>query len=111
VRGLLPAKAVKIVFMIQKSKFMSWRLKLILLLGCLGGLGVALFALYVKSISDLPLGPTPLSWGFKSSSAHVAEMFSKEISKMEPSALETPEVPAIDKTVPDETELALFALG
>jgi peptide-methionine (S)-S-oxide reductase len=90
---------------------MSWRLKLILLLGCLGGLGVALFALYVKSISDLPLGPTPLSWGFKSSSAHVAEIFSKEISKMEPSALETPEVPAIDKTVPDETELALFALG
>ena len=90
---------------------MSWRLKLILLLGCLGGLSVALFSIYVKSISDLPQGPTPLSWTFKSSSAHVTKTFSKGNSDIESSTLKNPEVPAIDKAFPDETQLALFALG
>jgi hypothetical protein len=94
-----------------KSEFMSWRLKLILLLGCLGGLSVALFGIYVKSISDLPIGPTPLSWTFKSSSVHVAEVFSNENADMESSTLKNPEIPAIDKAFPDETERALFALG
>ena len=107
----MPDKAARIITMKQKSKFMSWRLKLILLLGCLGGLSVALSGIYVKSISDLPLGPTPLSWTFKSSSAHVAETFSKGDSNMESSALKNPEVPATDKAFPDETEMALFALG
>jgi len=90
---------------------MSWRLKLILLLGVVGGLGVTLFGMYVESISDLPLGPTPLSWTFKSSSAHVTEMFSKENSSENVRAMKNPEIPSIDKVVPDSTELALFALG
>ena len=90
---------------------MSWRLKLILLLGSLGGVSVALFGIYVNSISDLPLGPTPLSWTFKASSTHVAEIFSKENLTMESSTLKNPEVPGIDKAFPAETELALFALG
>jgi len=95
----------------HNSAFISWRLKLILLLGCLGGLGVALFSIYVESISDLPLGPTPLSWTFKSSSAHVVEMFSKVGSDMKPSILKDPEVPSIDKIYLGERETALFALG
>ena len=95
----------------QKRKIISWRLKLILLLGSLGGLSVALFGIYVNSISDLPLGPIPLSWTFKTSSAHVAEIFSKENSDMESSTLKNSEVPAIDKALPAGTELALFALG
>ena len=95
----------------HKTAFISWRLKLILILGCLGGLGVALFSIYVESISDLPLGPTPLSWTFKSSSAHVVEMFSKGGSDMKPSILKDPEIPSIDKVYLGETEIALFALG
>jgi hypothetical protein len=95
----------------HKTAFISWRLKLILLLGCLGGLGVALFSIYVESISDIPLGPTPLSWTFKSSNAHVVEMFSKGGSDMKPSILKDPEIPSIDKVYLGETEIALFALG
>ena len=95
----------------HKTAFISWRLKLILILGCLGGFGVALFSIYVESISDLPLGPTPLSWTFKSSSAHVVEMFSKGGSDMKPSILKDPEIPSIDKVYLGETEIALFALG
>jgi len=95
----------------HKTAFISWRLKLILLLGCLGGLGVALFSIYVESISDLPLGPTPLSWTFKSSSTHVVEMFSKGGSDMKPSILKDPEIPSIDKVYLGKTEIALFALG
>ena len=95
----------------QKRKIISWRLKLILLLGSLGGLSVVLFGMYVNSMSDLPFGPTPLSWTFKASSADVAETFSKKNSDMESNTLKNPEAPAIDKAFPAETELALFALG
>jgi len=95
----------------QKSKFLSWRLKLILLLGCLGAVSVVLFGIYVKSISDLPLGPAPLFWTFKSSNNHIVETFSKGNSVMESRTLKNLEVPAIDKAFPDKTELALFALG
>lgn len=104
-------KTARIIPMKQRSKFMSWRLKLILLLGCLGGVSVALFSIYVKSIPDLPQGPTPLSWTFKSTSAHVTKTFTKGNSDIESSTLKNPEVPAIDKALPDETKLALFALG
>ena len=107
----MPAKDDKILCMKKKKSIISWRLKLILLLGSLGGVSVALFGIYVNSISDLPLGPTPLSWTFKASSAHVAEMFSRESSDMNINTLKNPEIPAIDKAFPAETELALFALG
>ncbi len=90
---------------------MTWRLKLILFLGCLGGVGVALFGMYVESIPDLPVGPTPLSWRFKSSSARVETLFSKGEKSMEEIALKNPEIPEIDKAISGETELALFALG
>ena len=99
------------IHMKKRSEFMSWRLKLILLLGALGGLGVTLFGMHVESISDLPLGPTPLSWTFKSSSAGVTEMFSKGNSSEKARTMKNPEIPSIDKAVPDSTELALFALG
>jgi hypothetical protein len=104
-------KTARIIPMKKRTKFLSWRLKLILLIGCLGGLGVALFSIYVKSVSDLPQGPTPLSWTFKSTSAHVTKSFSKGNSEIESSPLKNPEVPATDKDFPDETKLALFALG
>ena len=107
----MPAKDDNVISMKQKRKIMSWRLKLILLLGSLGGVSVALFSMYVNSISDLPLGPTPLSWAFKTSSAHVEEIFSEGNPDMEASTLKNPEIPAIDKAFPAETELALFALG
>ena len=87
----------------------SWRLKLILLLGCLGGLGLVVSGQYVASISDDPLGPTPLSWKFKPNSARVATAFEvgpdlqNNMSDMLP--------PAIDQMLPEETEFALFALG
>ncbi|MDG5469182.1 hypothetical protein P9J64_12710 [Deltaproteobacteria bacterium IMCC39524] len=95
----------------QKKTLISWRLKLILLFGCLAGVGVAMFSLYVESISDLPLGPTPLSWTFKSSSAHVEEIFSKGSPDMVPGIITSSEVPPIDKTSLGDTEMALFALG
>lgn len=109
--GLFPANTVTMIFMKKKYAFISWRLKLILLLGCFGGVGVALFGIYVESISDLPVGPTPLSWRFKSSSARVATLFSKGENNMEETALKNPHIPEIDKAVSGETELALFALG
>ena len=99
------------VLMKKRSEFISWRLKLILFLGVLGGLSVTLFGMHVESISDLPLGPTPLSWTFKSSSARVTEMFSKGNSSEKVRTLKSPEIPSIDKVIPDSTELALFALG
>ena len=107
----MPAKDDKVISMKQKRKIISWRLKLILLLGALGGVSVSLFGIYVNSISDLPLGPTPLSWTFKTSSAHIEEIFSKGNPDMESSNLKNPEVPAIDKAFPAKTERALFALG
>ena len=91
------------------QKWFSWRLKLILLLGCLGGLGVSLFGQYVASIPDTPLGPTPLSWKFKSNSARVATTFEVGSEMQKTSSAIPP--PKVDQAVPEETEFALFALG
>ncbi len=88
----------------------SWRLKLILVLGCLGGLGVFMFGKHVDSMSDLPLGPTPLSWKFKSNSRLVSTTFSEGKTQMAQSS-GTPVLPAIDTIEYGETKLALFALG
>lgn len=95
----------------KKYTIMSWRLKLILLLGCLGGLGVGLFSVYVDSISDLPTAPTPLSWSFKSSNARVAEFFINEKTTVTVPASHKSDIPLIDKETPIETKLAIFALG
>jgi hypothetical protein len=95
----------------KKYTFISRRLKLVLIFGCLGGLVVTLFGIYVGSISDLPTGPAPLSWNFKSSSARVTKSFSNGKTKMEVHASRKPDIPQIDKAVPPETALALFALG
>lgn len=100
-----------IMSMKKEKKLFSWRLKLILVLGCLGGLGVALFGQYVDSISDLPVGPTPLSWKFKSNSAVVATTFAAGDSLMKHSGSEEAVIPLIDQNLPEETETALFALG
>ncbi len=91
------------------QKWFSWRLKLILAFGCLGGLALGLFGQYVASIPEAPLGPTPLSWQFKPNSARVATAFETgPIMKKQGLDLVPP---AIDQMVPEETELALFALG
>jgi hypothetical protein len=109
--GFSFAAAVTIVVMKKKNKFLTWRLKLILALGCLGGLTLAISARYVESLSDTPLGPTPLSWTFKSSRASVVTAFAEEsVMKNEEHPIE-PVVPAIDQVLHEETEHALFALG
>jgi len=89
----------------------SWRLTLIIALGCLGGLAVTLFGRYVDSISDLPLGPTPLSWSFKASRAGVVTTFSEASNMVKKSAMQEPVLPELDLIAPAETEHALFALG
>ena len=91
------------------KKWFSWRLKLILAIGCLGGLVLVLFGQYVASISDTPIGPTPLSWKFKSNSARVATAFETGLVMQKQGSDLLP--PAIDQMVPEETTLALFALG
>ena len=95
----------------ENRKYFSWRLKLILILGCLGGLAVILFGRYVDSISDLPLGPTPLSWTFKASSAGVAAKFPAENAVKKKSPSDGPRFPELDLVSHAETEHALFALG
>ena len=84
---------------------------MILVLGCLGGLALGLFSQHVASMSDSLLGPTPLSWGFKSNSARVAAAFetSKDMRELKQSTITRP--PSIDLAIPQETESALFALG
>jgi len=91
--------------------FFSWRLKMILVLGCLGGFAVTLFGWHVDSMSDLPLGPTPLSWTFKASSVSVAATFSGENAAMKKSLSDGSVLPELDLVALVETEHALFALG
>ena len=95
----------------NQDNFFSWRLKLILVLGCLGGLVLGLFSLHVASMPDAQLGPTPPSWSFKSTSGRVAAAFEKGSVMQEQFQLTVLMTPAIDQAVPDETEFALFALG
>ena len=95
----------------RKRKFSPCRLVVILTFGVLGLLGVNAFSQYVKSISDLPVGPTPLSWTFKSNTRLVSQTFNQGeiqvLDKMSP-ALAIPEIDRVDYSV---TETALFALG
>jgi hypothetical protein len=53
----------------------SWRLKLLLVLGCLGGLALALFNQQVASMPEAPLGAAPLSSQDKPSSGRVVAAF------------------------------------
>jgi len=95
----------------RNRTYFSWQLKLILVLGCLGGLAATLFGRYVDSISDLPLGATPLSWTFKKNSANVSSTFSEENAVMQKKLSDGSILPEIDLVAPAETEYALFALG
>ena len=89
----------------KRKKRISWRLKLILALGAFAGLLLASFSSYVASLE--PVGPIPLSWGFKQQAARVAAFFN-----METLVMSSPGVPpTIDATVPEHLETALFALG
>lgn len=109
--GNLSVAAVTIKAMKKNKTLFSWRLALIIILGCLGGLAVTLFGRHVDSMSDLPLGPTPLSWTFKASSASVAATFA-EVSTMEKkNGMNESVLPELDLVAPAETEHALFALG
>lgn len=91
----------------QKRKIFSWRLKLILLLGAFAGLVLTLFGSYVRSLPDDPIGPIPITWGFKQQVGKVAAFFNME--QLVNSVPGDP--PSIDATVPEHTESALFALG
>jgi len=109
--GNLYAATVTIRVMKKNRTFFSRRLKLILVLGCLGGLAVTLFGRHVDSMSDLPLGPTPLSWTFKASSTGVAMTFPEENAVMKKNLNDGSMFPELDQGLPAETEHALFALG
>jgi len=109
--GNLSVAAVTIKAMKKNKTLFSWRLTLIIVLGCLGGVAVTLFGRHVDSMSDLPLGPTPLSWTFKTSSAKVTATFSEKSNMIKKRVLAEPVLPEIDMVVPAETEQALFALG
>ncbi len=74
-----------------------------------GGLVLVLFGQYVASISDTPIGPTLLSWKFTSNNARVATAFETGLVMQKQGSDLLP--PAIDQMVPEETTLALFALG
>ena len=89
----------------------SWRLNLILALGCLAGLALGLFSQHVASMSDVPPGPTPLSWKFKPNSARVAAAFETGAVMHDKHQKTKPLRPVIDQGSPQETQLALFALG
>jgi len=52
-----------------KRNFFSWRLKLILTLGAFAGLVLMVLSNYLVSLPEDPLGPIPLSWGFKQQAA------------------------------------------
>jgi hypothetical protein len=109
--GNFHAGTATIKIMKENRPFFSWRLTLILLLGCIGGLAVALFGRHVASMSDLPQGPTPLSWTFKASRASVAATFPETNAAMEMNLRDGPVFPELDSVIPAETEYALFALG
>jgi hypothetical protein len=95
----------------KQHQFFSWQLKLILALGCLGGLALGLFSQHVASISDAPLGATPLSWRFKPITTRVAAAFEVGDVIHDKNQLTDPLLPVLDQALPEETELALFALG
>lgn len=89
----------------------SWRLKLLLVLGCLGGLALALFNQQVASMSDAPLGAAPLSSQDKPSSGRVVDAFATGAVMHDNNQLTDSMLPAIDQSPPAATEHALFALG
>jgi hypothetical protein len=95
----------------KRETMMTLRLGLILLVSCLGGVAVMMFGDYVDSISGTPLGPTPLSWGFKSSGTQIADTFAEVNSMQIQHAAKPGAIPKIDEVIPKDTELALFALG
>lgn len=94
----------------QRTKFFSWRLRLILLLGVVGAFGVFGFARYVEQIDDT-FGAVPASWGFKEQSRNVQHFFAKG-NDMPRIASSTPANPLSGVQVPPaQVETAIFALG
>ncbi len=83
---------------------------IILLIGGLGFIGVHIFGEYVDSISDLPVGPAPLSWKFKPNASIVSQTFDQGEFQVNKMPLH-PEIPLIDQADYPVTQTALFALG
>ncbi len=83
---------------------------MILVVGGLGFLGVHTFGQYVDSLSDLPTGPTPLSWKFKLNTSLDSQTFSNGEYQVNKTPL-NPEIPPIDQADYPVTQTAMFALG
>ena len=95
----------------RQPKIFSWRLKLLLVLGCLGGVALALFNLQVASMPAAPLGAAPLSSQDKPSSGRVVDASVTGAVLHDNNQLTDSILPAIDQSPPAATEHALFALG
>ena len=108
--GFHPGDAVRISIM-RKKKYLTRPLKLILVLGALGGVAIGFYALPVESVADAPLGPRQLSWSDKPESERFAPVLGTGAAMQEQKQSSVPERPLIDQALPEETEFALFALG
>jgi hypothetical protein len=95
----------------KRHKFFSRRLQLILSLGCLSGLALGLFGQHVESMSDDPLGPTPLSWKFKPITSRLAAVLENGAAMQDKNQKTSTLLPGLDQAPPAETALACFALG
>ncbi len=95
--------------MMKKHKYSSWRIRLILVIGVLGGLALGFFSVQVATMSGYPLGLSTLSWNDGPESANAATVFKTEAVMQK--QISAPELPLIDQARPEETEFALFALG
>lgn len=94
----------------KKKNFISRPMQLVILLGCLAGVGLWLFGRHIESMDDSPNGGIPLSWGFKMTNRKVANFFSLDQSKVR-AGQQDMAPPQLDLQVPEKTETALFALG
>ena len=84
--------------------------KLAMSLCGVAALGLFFFSEHVSSLSDDPLGTTPLSWGFKLQAAQVGKFFKPEATVNDPTERNRA-LPAIDAGIPERAASALFALG
>jgi len=94
----------------QRKQLISWRLKLILISGCILGLALGIFSYHVERMDDSSNWAAPISWTFKAKSRSIPEFFRVDNGRAADSIGDS-SPPTIDQLIPKETEFALFALG
>lgn len=96
---------------VQKSKFLTWRIKLILVIGCFGSLALWLSGNYVETMESHSPNSIPLSWTFKSTAANIPKFFRTEQHVVSVGEQWAPSQPEMDQTAHPSSRIALFALG